>query len=147
MKDRVLHVWQQSVKTKAAWAAHRGSIPTGIVTIPLCSHSIASKTPLLIGQGEKDGRLIGSDAVFVGLQRLGKKVEYRIYENEGHVIARKANVLDFWKRRIEFLDEYLDITIDDRGQMIRRGRTRERPATNQQVRYRCTACPSPVWAH
>lgn len=75
-------------------------------------------TPLLIGQGEKDGRLISSDAVFVGLQRLGKKVEYRIYENESHVIARKANVLDFWKRRIGFLDEYLDVTRDDRGQMI-----------------------------
>jgi dipeptidyl aminopeptidase/acylaminoacyl peptidase len=72
-------------------------------------------TPLLIGQGDKDGRLISSDAVFVGLQRLGKKVEYRIYENEGHVIARNANVLDFWKRRIEFLDEYLDITRDDRA--------------------------------
>jgi dipeptidyl aminopeptidase/acylaminoacyl peptidase len=53
-------------------------------------------TPLLIGQIDKDGRLISSDAVFVGLQRLGKKVEHRIYENEGHVIARKANVLDFW---------------------------------------------------
>jgi dipeptidyl aminopeptidase/acylaminoacyl peptidase len=75
-------------------------------------------TPVLIGQGEKDGRLISSDAVFIGLQRLGKKVEYRIYENEGHVIARKANVLDFWKRRIEFLDEYLDITRDERGRLI-----------------------------
>ena len=65
------------------------------------------ETPLLIGQGEKDGRLIGADAVFVALQRLGKKVEYRIYENEGHVIARKANVIDFWKRRLEFLEEHL----------------------------------------
>jgi dipeptidyl aminopeptidase/acylaminoacyl peptidase len=58
------------------------------------------ETPLLIAQGEKDGRLIASDAVFVGLQRLGKKVEYRIYENEGHVISRKANVVDFWNRRL-----------------------------------------------
>jgi dipeptidyl aminopeptidase/acylaminoacyl peptidase len=87
-------------------------------------------TPLLIGQGEKDGRLISSDAVFVGLQRLGKTVEYRIYENEGHVISRKANVLDFWKRRIEFLDEYLDITRDDRGRVILQdGRARGRPRT------------------
>lgn len=75
-------------------------------------------TPLLIGQGEKDGRLISSDAVFVGLQRLGKPVEYRIYENEAHVIARKANIVDFWKRRLEFLDRYLDIARDDRGQML-----------------------------
>jgi hypothetical protein len=63
----------------------------------------------LIGQGEKDGRLVASDAVFVALQGLEKKVEYRIYENEGHVISRKANVLDFWKRRLEFLDEWLDV--------------------------------------
>ncbi|MGH9371726.1 MAG: alpha/beta hydrolase family protein, partial [Vicinamibacterales bacterium] len=68
------------------------------------------ETPLLIGQGEKDGRLLGADAVYVALQRLGKKVEYRIYENEGHVINRKANVIDFWKRRLEFLDEFLSVT-------------------------------------
>jgi hypothetical protein len=70
--------------------------------------------------------------VFVGLQRLGKKVEYRIYENEGHVIARKANVLDFWKRRVEFLDEYLDITRDDRGQVIvQDGRVKGRAGTSK----------------
>lgn len=76
------------------------------------------ETPLLIGQGEKDGRLIASDAVFVALQRLGKAVEYRIYENEGHVITRKANVLDFWKRRIDFLDERIAVTRDDRGRVL-----------------------------
>lgn len=65
------------------------------------------ETPLLIGQGEKDGTLLGANAVFVALQRLGKKVEYRLYEGEGHVITRKANVIDFWKRRLEFLEEHL----------------------------------------
>ena len=34
-------------------------------------------TPLLMGQGGDDGRLIGSDATFVALRRLGKDVEYR----------------------------------------------------------------------
>ena len=92
-------------------------------------------TPLLIGQGEKDGRLMSSDAVFVGLQRLGKRVEYRIYENEGHVISRKANVLDFWKRRIEFLDEHLDITRDDRGRLILQdGRAKSRARTAELLR-------------
>jgi prolyl oligopeptidase family protein len=98
--------------------------------IPLNGPARDAITRMLIGQGEKDGRLISSDAVFVGLQRLGKKVEYRIYENEGHVISRKANVLDFWKRRIEFLDEYLDITRDDRGRLILQdGRAKGRPRT------------------
>lgn len=67
------------------------------------------ETPLLIGQGEKDGTLLGANAVFVALQRLGKKVEYRLYEGEGHVITRKANVVDFWNRRLQFLDEHLGV--------------------------------------
>lgn len=65
------------------------------------------ETPLLIGQGSQDGRLIAPDAIFVALQRLGKTVEYRLYENEGHVMRRTPNVIDFWKRRIEFLNEHL----------------------------------------
>jgi dipeptidyl aminopeptidase/acylaminoacyl peptidase len=79
------------------------------------------QTPLLIGQGDKDGRLIASDATFVALRRLGKEVEYRIYENEGHVISRRANVLDFWKRRLEFLDEHLDIARDAAGRILFEG--------------------------
>lgn len=78
-------------------------------------------TPLLIGQGEKDGRLIASDTTFVALQRLGREVEYRIYEGEGHVISQKPNVLDFWKRRLDFLAEHLDLTLDDRGAVVLEG--------------------------
>jgi dipeptidyl aminopeptidase/acylaminoacyl peptidase len=73
------------------------------------------ETPLLIGQGEKDGRLIASDAIFTGLERLGKPVEYRVYQGEGHVLTQKANVLDFWQRRLDFLAEHLDIKLDSRG--------------------------------
>lgn len=75
-------------------------------------------TPLLIGQGTKDGRLIASDAIFVGLRRLGKEVEYRIYENEGHVLASKPNVLDFWKRRLDFLALHLNLKLDAKGAVI-----------------------------
>jgi dipeptidyl aminopeptidase/acylaminoacyl peptidase len=85
------------------------------------------ETPVLIGQGDKDSSLSASDAVFVALRRLGKEVEYRIYENEGHVITRKPNVLDFWKRRLEFLDKHLDVTRDAEGRMIFSGeRTQSR---------------------
>jgi dipeptidyl aminopeptidase/acylaminoacyl peptidase len=76
------------------------------------------ETPVLIGQGEKDGRLIASDAIFVGLRRLGKEVEYRIYEGEGHVLTRKANVLDFWKRRLDFLDRQLKLAHDANGLVV-----------------------------
>ena len=78
-------------------------------------------TPLLIGQGAQDGRLIPSDAIFVGLRRLGKEVEYRIYENEGHVLNHKPNVLDFWKRRLEFLAQHLNLKLDTKGAVIFEG--------------------------
>ncbi len=79
------------------------------------------ETPLLIGQGAKDGKLIPSDAIYVALRRLGKEVEYRVYENEEHVITQKPNVLDFWNRRLEFLDEHLDVSRDAKGLILYEG--------------------------
>lgn len=77
------------------------------------------ETPLLIGQGTQDfGRGTASDAIFVALKRLNKSVEYRLYENEGHVITRTPNVLDFWTRRLDFLAEHLDIVTDSRGMIV-----------------------------
>lgn len=64
-------------------------------------------TPLLMGQGSVDASAVGSDSMFVALRRLGKDVEYRMYENEGHVIQGRTNVIDFWKRRLEFFREHL----------------------------------------
>jgi len=51
---------------------------------------------VLIGQGNKDGNLIASDAIFAALKRLGKDVEYRI-KDEGHVLEGKPNVIDLWQ--------------------------------------------------
>jgi dipeptidyl aminopeptidase/acylaminoacyl peptidase len=78
-------------------------------------------TPLLIGQGSTDGRLVPSDAIFNGLQRLGKPVEYRIYEGEGHVITQRVNVLDFWNVRLDFLAQNLDLTYDAKGRVVFEG--------------------------
>jgi dipeptidyl aminopeptidase/acylaminoacyl peptidase len=64
------------------------------------------QTPLLMGQGSLDG-LTASDALYAGLLRLGKTVEYRIYPGEGHVISFRGNVRDFWQRQLEFLDQHL----------------------------------------
>jgi dipeptidyl aminopeptidase/acylaminoacyl peptidase len=76
------------------------------------------ETPVLIGQGTKDGNLVPSDATFVALRRLGKEVEYRIYENEGHVITQRPNVLDFWQRRLDFLAEHLNVATDAQGSIL-----------------------------
>lgn len=70
------------------------------------------ETPLLIGQGERDGNLVPSEAIFTALQRLGKPVEYRLYGGEGHVISGAANVLDFWRRRLDFLADHLNVELD-----------------------------------
>jgi len=90
------------------------------------------ETPLMIGQGENDGRLIASDAIFGALQRLGKRAEYRLYEGEGHVLTQRPNVLDFWNRRLAFLAEHLDLTYDGKGSIVfdREGaKSRKGPAT------------------
>ena len=77
------------------------------------------ETPLLIGQGALDSDLVPSEAIFSALERLEKAVEYRIYEGEGHVIKQRSNVLDFWRRRLEFLAEHLDLQVDARGAIVR----------------------------
>ena len=78
-------------------------------------------TPLLMAQGNEDGRLLGSDATFLALRRLGKDVEYRIYEGEDHVLQRKADIRDFWLRRLDFLQGHLI----DHGQSPAGGRTNQ----------------------
>jgi dipeptidyl aminopeptidase/acylaminoacyl peptidase len=75
-------------------------------------------TALLIGQGSADGNLTPSDATFAALKRLGKDVEYRIYKDEGHVLASKPNILDFWQRRLDFLAEHLNLALDSEGAII-----------------------------
>lgn len=76
-----------------------------------------TETPLLIAQGSNDV-LFPAQVLFAALRDLRKKVELRIYPGEGHEIAQPRNVRDFWRRRIDFLDEHLDITRDARGHMI-----------------------------
>ena len=73
------------------------------------------ETPLLIGQGENDGDLVPAEAIFNAFERLKKPVEYRLYQGEGHVLTERANVIDFWNRRLEFLAEHLDLEVDASG--------------------------------
>lgn len=76
------------------------------------------ETPLLIGQGAKDGNLTASQATFEGLKRLDKEVEYRVYEGEGHVLSKAPNVLDFWQRRLDFLAQHLNLAVDADGAIL-----------------------------
>lgn len=65
-------------------------------------------TPLIIQAGTADTAIIDhSDAVWVGMKRLGKDVIYLRYEGEGHVLSSGANIRDFWSRVLPALDKYV----------------------------------------
>ncbi len=48
-----------------------------------------------------------SDEIFVGLRRLGRKVVYVRYENEGHGIELYSNRVDYLNRVIEWFASHL----------------------------------------
>jgi dipeptidyl aminopeptidase/acylaminoacyl peptidase len=64
-------------------------------------------TPLMLQGGLADVISAENGNVFNGLRRLGKDVELLEYEYEGHVVQQPANVIDFWNRRIAWLERYL----------------------------------------
>lgn len=63
-------------------------------------------TPILMVQGTEDGVEVAKFTADA-LKKRGKDVELKIYENEGHVIQSPDNVVDFWQRRLDFLEEHL----------------------------------------
>jgi dipeptidyl aminopeptidase/acylaminoacyl peptidase len=65
------------------------------------------KTPLLIERGMTDKIPWESGNLFNALRSLGKEVELLEYEHENHVLQQPVNVIDFWNRRIAWLDRYL----------------------------------------
>ncbi|HYV10021.1 MAG TPA: prolyl oligopeptidase family serine peptidase [Pyrinomonadaceae bacterium] len=65
------------------------------------------ETPLLISQGGMDVSPYQADEIFVGLRRLGKKVVYVRYENEGHGIEYPSNRIDYWNRILEWFASHL----------------------------------------
>jgi dipeptidyl aminopeptidase/acylaminoacyl peptidase len=67
------------------------------------------QTPLLLERGSTDLISRNSGNVFSALRRLNKEVEFLEYDHEGHVVQQPANVIDFWNRRIEWLNRYLEV--------------------------------------
>lgn len=64
------------------------------------------RTPVLIGQGSADG-MLAANAIYAALNRLRRPAEYRLYEHEEHNLQRAANVVDFWERRLAFLEQHV----------------------------------------
>ncbi len=64
--------------------------------------------PLLIECGVRDvSACVQSDSLFVGLERLGKEVEFLKYEKEGHTILEPDDRVDYANRVLAWFDEYL----------------------------------------
>jgi dipeptidyl aminopeptidase/acylaminoacyl peptidase len=70
------------------------------------------QTPLLIAHGSNDHAVPSylGDQVFVGLRRLGKRVEYVKYEQEGHTPATWSyqHRVDFHTRVVNWFEHYLN---------------------------------------
>lgn len=71
------------------------------------------ETPLLLVHGGLDRSVPTwqSEAVFVGLRRLGRDVVYARYEGEDHYEGTwgRANAVDYWNRVIGWFDKHLKI--------------------------------------
>jgi dipeptidyl aminopeptidase/acylaminoacyl peptidase len=67
------------------------------------------KAPLLIGQGANDVRVkqAESDQIVDAMRQANKSVEYVVYTDEGHGLARPENRLHFFAKAEEFLAKYL----------------------------------------
>ena len=67
------------------------------------------ETPLLLIHGMEDSAAIVTQAneIFVGLRRLGKRVDYARYAGEGHIFASYANRLDAGRRFLDWFERYL----------------------------------------
>ncbi len=65
--------------------------------------------PLLIGQGANDPRVkeAESEQIVDAMRKVGKKVEYVLYPDEGHGFARPENRLHFYAVAEEFLAKHL----------------------------------------
>ena len=67
-------------------------------------------TPWLLIQGDIDrgGGLGQAEEMFSALARLGKEAEFVRYWGEGHYILGEANLRDYWRRKVEWLNYYLN---------------------------------------
>ena len=78
------------------------------------THVDAIRAPLFVIHGRNDPRvpLDEAEQLVASLERRGVRHELRIYDDEGHGLARLANQLDAYPRAIQFLDEVLSAGVE-----------------------------------
>ncbi len=67
------------------------------------------KTPLFVIAGRNDPRVPYTEAeqIVGALKKRGATVEYKLYDDEGHGVAKLKNRLDLYPRVADFLDKYM----------------------------------------
>ena len=78
-------------------------------------------TPLMIERGSTDLISTESGAIYNALKRQGKDVEFLEYDHENHVLQQPVNVIDFWNRRIAWLERYLKPSDAAASQTVAKG--------------------------
>jgi dipeptidyl aminopeptidase/acylaminoacyl peptidase len=73
-------------------------------------HLARVNAPVQLIAGRHDQRCPVTDSIeaYELLQKLGKKVELIVYEDEGHAFLKKKNVIESEIQRVEFLATYLE---------------------------------------
>jgi dipeptidyl aminopeptidase/acylaminoacyl peptidase len=64
---------------------------------------------MLVLQGGNDPRVIEQESrdVVDRLTAIGKPVEYKVYEDEGHDVIKYVNKLDCYTRIVRFFSDHL----------------------------------------
>jgi dipeptidyl aminopeptidase/acylaminoacyl peptidase len=67
------------------------------------------ETPLLVVHGRNDPRVPVGEAeqIAAAIEAKGGTVELLIFEDEGHGVSKRANILILYRRMVEFLSEHL----------------------------------------
>lgn len=77
------------------------------------------RAPLMIAHGKNDARVVAaeSEQMVKEMRRAGKQVEYVVYEDEGHRMARPENKYHFYARAEEFLAKHLGGRFEPAGEL------------------------------
>ena len=75
----------------------------------------AIQAPVLLAMGARDVRvpLVHADKFVARMREEGKRIEYLLYEDEGHGFRSDVNYLDFVRRASRFLAEHLALDIPE----------------------------------
>ena len=94
---------------KASRAAEYGEDPEVLRSLSPIHKACDIRAPLLMIQGANDPRVpqAQADGMVSTLQRQGNDVEYLLFADEGHTIARPDNALRAQSRTADFLRQHL----------------------------------------